>query len=176
MNKNILEVREKLHMRKDNLVYFVTEEGMPIDTGAQELKYLNKIPVKLKHVYVGVPKIIEINKRHHILLPIRGEHPLTLSQTKESIKTVLENLKDNIRKLELNSISIAKSRSIDCLEWHEVERMIREIFYREKVKIILCEGLISTPPEQERIKILKKCMDQPFQNIKELTKLINESE
>ena len=38
MNKNIVECRDQLTMRKDNYVYFVTTNGNPRDNGSKSLK------------------------------------------------------------------------------------------------------------------------------------------
>ena len=35
MNKNIVECRDQLRMRKDNYVYFVTTNGIPRDNGSK---------------------------------------------------------------------------------------------------------------------------------------------
>lgn len=42
--KNVVECREKLFMRKDNLLYFMTAQGVPCDRGAEQLNERRELP------------------------------------------------------------------------------------------------------------------------------------
>ena len=42
--KNIIECRDQLTMRKDNYAYFVTNEGEPRDVGSKILEKCGKLP------------------------------------------------------------------------------------------------------------------------------------
>ena len=49
---NIVYCREKLFMRKNNYLYFVSTDGNPLDEGARQLKELEKLP-RLESLELG---------------------------------------------------------------------------------------------------------------------------
>ena len=63
MNKNIVECRDQLTMRKDNYVYFVTKNGNPRDNGSRSLEKRGTLP-KLKNLQEGNS---ERNKKRKLL-------------------------------------------------------------------------------------------------------------
>ena len=45
-NRNIIETKELLQFRSDNIVYFITSNRSPCDEGSKALLEANKIPIK----------------------------------------------------------------------------------------------------------------------------------
>ena len=52
-NHNIVETKELLQYRPDNIAYFVASNGSPCDKGNKALLEANKIPVKLYSLSLG---------------------------------------------------------------------------------------------------------------------------
>ena len=69
MNKNIVQCRDQLTIRKDNYVYFVTTNGIPRDNGSRSLEQRGTLP-KFKNLQKGTAKEIKKGNYYHFALPI----------------------------------------------------------------------------------------------------------
>jgi len=80
IKNNILDSRELLFLRKDNVAYFVNTDGKPLDSGSQKLFERNEIP-NLGSLALGKAKAIKYKKHYHMALPIcegQREGPTTI--------------------------------------------------------------------------------------------------
>jgi len=99
LKSNIIESRDLLFLRKDNVTYFVNIDGKPLDSGSQKLFERNEIP-KLSPLTLGKAKAIKYKKHYHIALPIneglREGPTMTLTQIAAAIK----DLRDDHKRIE----------------------------------------------------------------------------
>ncbi|XP_018343024.1 PREDICTED: putative uncharacterized protein DDB_G0294196 [Trachymyrmex septentrionalis] len=66
---NVINSRDLLFLRRDNVAYFVDTNGRPLDSGSQKLFERNEIPC-LGDLTVGQAKAIKYKKHYHIALPV----------------------------------------------------------------------------------------------------------
>ena len=72
MNKNIVECRDQLTMRKNNYIYFVTTNGTPRDNGSKSLKKRGNLR-KFKTLQKKTAKQIKKGNYYHFTLLIEEE-------------------------------------------------------------------------------------------------------
>ena len=107
--KNVIECRDQLTMRKDNYAYFITTNGEPRDIGAKLLGKCNKLP-KFETLQKGLVKVIRKGQQYHLELPIESENEENLGETTRNIKLAIYSLHSTVEKLNLKSISHIKNR------------------------------------------------------------------
>ena len=147
---NLASSREKMVMRKDNWVYFTTTKGEPCDIGATELQVTKYLPKNIS-LTLCEPKFLKIGSKSHIILPVRGELSISISQATENIKVLFQKLCKMTIEKDIKSISIAKSKVICNIDWIDVLRLLKSSFKGNNVtKIIICLGEITIPRENER--------------------------
>jgi len=80
---SVIETRDLLFLRKDNVAYFVDTNEKPLDSGSQKLFERNDI-LKLGPLDLGEVKAIKHKKRYHIALAISKDErkgpTMTLNQ------------------------------------------------------------------------------------------------
>ena len=103
MNKNIVECRDQLTMRKDNYVYFVVTNGNLRDNGSKRLEKRGNLP-KFKNLQNGTVKEIKKGNYYHFALPIEGEIQDNLSETLNNIKLSICSLHELSPKIEFTII------------------------------------------------------------------------
>ncbi|KAL6263107.1 hypothetical protein P5V15_005909 [Pogonomyrmex californicus] len=69
LKSNIIDSRELLFLRKDNIVYFVDINGKPLDSGSQKLFERNELP-KLRDLILGKTRAIKYRNYYHLVLTI----------------------------------------------------------------------------------------------------------
>lgn len=67
-----------------------------------------------------------------------------------------KNLKKIIKKLKLETISIAKTDLVNNVSWNNIKTQIQLIFLNTPIKIIICNALIKYPPKDLRPFIIEK--------------------
>ena len=112
MNKNIVEPRDQLTIRKNNYVYFVTTTGNPRDNGSKSLEKRGTLP-KFKNLQKGTAKEIKKGNYYHFALPIEEGAKDNLFETLNNIKLSIYSLHELSQKLNLRSISISKTSKIN---------------------------------------------------------------
>ena len=140
MNKNIVECRDQLTMRKDNYVYFVTTNGNPRDNGSRSLEKRGTLP-KFKNLQKGTAKEIKKGNYYHFALLIEEEAEDNLSETLNNIKLSIYSLRELSQKLNLRSISISRTSKINHIAWEEIKLIFDIVFANSLTKIIVCNGI-----------------------------------
>ena len=97
IKNNIIESRELLFLRKDNLVYFVDTHGKPLDSGSQKLFERNELP-NLGDLTLGQAKAIKPKNYYHIALTI-SEGQLEGPTLTLNYYSSFKRFKKDIRKL-----------------------------------------------------------------------------
>ena len=75
--KNIIECRDQLTIRKDNYAYFVSNKGECRDVGSKLLEKCGKLP-NFKNLQKGIVKKLRKGNQYHFLLPIEDEFKASL--------------------------------------------------------------------------------------------------
>lgn len=169
-NNNIIETKELLQFRRDNVVYFVSSNGEPCDDGAKGLLKTNKIPAKQD---ANIGTIIESkrsNNRHLFALCIRRDAPVSQAITITQISKTLMLLRGTLIQKNLKEFSIAKSTQIDNVDWPEVLSLIIEIFKGTGIKTIICKGTLKYVPEDKRNEIFSELHNSPVGGHKGVSK------
>ena len=150
----------------------MSTDGNPLDERSRQLKDLDKLP-RLENLTTGEPKIINANIKMHFIIPLRGE-------SKNSLNTTIEILNRSFKKidslLEINQIasfSMAKSNSIENIEFKDILACIRRNLVNNNVKIIICRGLIQHPEPSKRAAIINEAHVSAARGHKRVTKTLN---
>ena len=81
----IIEVKDLIHCRKDNIIYFVDINGKPCDEGALKLVENNKIEPRQILNYLSVNYSKKYNGYYYFSLCILEENKLSISNIKENL-------------------------------------------------------------------------------------------
>ncbi|KAI4484954.1 hypothetical protein M0802_012911 [Mischocyttarus mexicanus] len=151
----IINSRDCLINRKDNLVIFISHQGKPIDKGALEFHEKCKLP-KFEDIMPERAKVTNISRgKKLIALPVH--YP----PNKQNLVNTLKSLYDVVTELEIKSISISKTQYMGDLPWRTIEKIIKEIFSEIELVVIVCNSLVQTPQENEIKDILEEYHSSP---------------
>ena len=143
-------------MRNDNVAYFVTTSGTPLDTVALEMDAVNKLLRNLP-LDLGEPYVIKVSNKYHILLPVASGVAVSISRAKDNIELTLGKLQKILVKKGIESFSISKSENICELTWVEILSILKKSFdTKPEIIIVVCLGLIRVPTVTEREQILQE--------------------
>lgn len=148
----IIEIRDKITMRTDNLAFFLTMQGEPCDTGSRELATANRLP-KFVDLTLGRAKVMRAGSKHYVGLVVA--ETLHSPIDKGILKEAIDSLFDVSNELQLETISIAKTY-IGNIEWSTIKTLLKSRFTSTFTNIIVCQGVIVTPPPDEWEGIMKE--------------------
>ena len=134
-------------MRKYNYAYFITRNGEPRDIGVKLLGRCNKLP-KFEKLQKDLVKEIRKGQQYNLALPIDSEYKENLRETTRNIKLAIYSLHSTAEKLNLKSISIAKSPHVNHVLWEEILATLRIAFLNSSIKIIICIGMTQYPMKE----------------------------
>lgn len=172
INNNIVESRELLFLRKDNVAYFMNTNGNPLDSGSQKVFERNALP-NLESLTLSQVKAIKYKNFYHLILPIsegKREGP-TMGLTQ--IIATITHLRELIDELKLETFSIAKTDLINNVPWNHVKSQLRLAFAESSTKLIICNGLIKYPPKDLRSEIIREMHCLPTGGHRGVTKTYN---
>jgi len=156
-------------LRKDNVAYFVDTDGKPLDSGSQKLFERNDIP-KLGSLDLGEAKAIKHKKRYHITLPISENEREGPTMTLNRITAVIKDLRNTVDKLNLETISIAKTDFVNNVPWNNIKSLLQLTFVNSTTKLIICNGMIKYPPKDLRSTIISEFHCSPTGGHRGVTK------
>jgi len=159
-------------LRKDNVAYFVDTDGKPLDSGSQKLFERNEIP-NLGSLALGKAKAIKYKKHYHMALPICEEEREGPTMTLTQITAVIKELRTIAEKLNLETISIAKTDYINNVPWNNIKSVLYLTFIDSSVKIIICNELVKYPPKDLRPIIIGEMDCLPTGGHRGVTKTYN---
>ena len=81
----VVESKEIIQFRHDNLIYFVSSTGKSCDEGAKKLIEFNKIELSQKFKLLTVDYTNKRSKLNHFTICIRGIEPESISTIKEIV-------------------------------------------------------------------------------------------
>ena len=155
MNKNIVECRDQLTMRKDNYVYFVTTNGIPRDNGSKNLEKRRILP-KCQNLQKGTAKEIKKGNYYHFALPTEEESNDNFSEILNNIKLSIYSLRELSQKSNQRSISISKTSKINHIAWEDIKLIFDLVFANPLTKIIVCNGITHYPTKEQRSQLIQE--------------------
>jgi len=169
LKSNIVESRDLLFLRKDNIAYFVNINGKPLDSGSQKLFERNEIP-NLGPLTLGKAKAIKYKKYYHIALPVSEEQREGPTMTINQITAAIKDLRDIVNKLNLETLSIAKTDFVNNVPWSNIKSLLQLTFIDSATKLIICNGLTKYPPKDLRSTIIGEMHCSPTGGHRGVTK------
>ena len=162
----VREVRDNFIMRKDNLIIFTTQTGEPCDKGARMLAEQGRLP-RIENATLGRAKLISDKNRYIIALIIKERVSETIGR--QVITEAIAALLSVINELGLTTASLCKV-DIDRVSWGKIRDILDDTFNNHSAKITICTNKISTPPVDDRLRILKEYHDSATGGHKGITK------
>ena len=169
----VIETKEMIQFRHDKLIYFASSSSESCDEGGRKLIEFNKIGSSQNFKPVSINYRLKRSNLNHFALCIKGIEPESISVIKENVYKVLVELKNLISKLNLKTLSIAKSENIENLPWSEVIFLFKKVFKDETVKIIVCRGTLKFNPEEKRKEIFEELHCSPIGGHRGVSKTYN---
>ena len=149
-NNDIIETKELVHFRTDNIVYFVASDGNPCDVSSQALIEANKIPVRQKIQVGRLSEIKRSGNRYLFGSCIRSETPESQEFFKRNLNNAFTLLHETLKNKSIKTYSIAKSPHIENIPWTEVTQIIKKVFNNSAIKIMECKGILQYATENRR--------------------------
>ncbi|XP_026830978.1 uncharacterized protein LOC113563519, partial [Ooceraea biroi] len=165
----LIEVRDNLTTRKDNIVIFITQQGSPCDRGARKLKETNKLP-EIKDGTLGRAKVTKIGGKYLIALVIK-DRVSAITQV-ETIKEALHSLLDVTMELNLQTVSISKG-DIESVPWKTLHKHLKNVFCDSPTRIIVCSNQITEPADSDKARIIAENHSTAIGGHKGVTKTYN---
>ena len=172
VKSNVLDSRELLFLRKDNLAYFVDTTGKPLDSGSQKLFERNALP-NLGDLILGKVKAIKYKKRYHMVLPVSEGQREGPTMTLAQITAALKDLCITAENLKLETLSIAKTDIVNNVPWNNIKPLLQLTFINSTTKVIICNGLVKYPPRDLRPIIIGETHCLPTGGHRGVTKTYN---
>ncbi|CAK9829609.1 Retrovirus-related Pol polyprotein from transposon 412 [Anthophora retusa] len=165
-HQTITHTRDRLIMRRDNIACFTTQDGAPLDAGANDLILRNRIGSTndMTHCRGRVNKY----KNHKlILLPCK----LTTKHlaTREEVLETLRSLYNIVVELNLPSFSLSRT-AIDGVSWREIQNIFIDLFAETETQIFICSNEIQIPPDDLKEEILMENHSSAFGGHKGINK------
>uniref|UniRef100_A0ABD2W0M5 CCHC-type domain-containing protein n=1 Tax=Trichogramma kaykai TaxID=54128 RepID=A0ABD2W0M5_9HYME len=110
----LAECKDAIESRRNIVVYFSDSNGKPLDTGGQRLLENNKISGDLK-ISTGD---IAVNSKNYFALCIKDTNSISQEILIKHIETCFSSLKNKLTSLKASNFSIAKSKTIEDIEWN----------------------------------------------------------
>ena len=154
--------RDKLWVRNDNLINFVSCDGVLITPVGREL--INKLLIKLsdtkeESAELGMVISIRENKRFIFNLSIKENYD---SKTfAKNIESAVITLREAMEGMKVKTLSLSREgNGFDKMPWTIIENIFRTHFGKGGYEITVCTGEVEIPDENNRIVIFKSAMTQ----------------
>lgn len=164
--QTIIDTRDRLIMRTDNIAGFISLDGHPLDAGMQDLALSPNFPTP-EGAILGRAAVKKIGPHCLILLPIKETHTHSINPT--TVTEALRSLLDVATELNLPSISIS-STSFDELDWSNIKNLLASLFSGTNTTIFICNHKVRIPYGDERTDIITQNHASIFGGHKGITK------
>ena len=145
---NIIESKELLQFRKDNIAYFIASDGSPCDKGSRVLIEANKIPAKQTVSVGNFSESRRNNNKYFFGLCIREENPESQQIIKNNLRDTFALLRESLITKNIKEFSIAKSSHIENIRWLDIIEIIKTTFKDDSIKIIICKRTLQYVTEE----------------------------
>lgn len=155
-DKHIIILKDLFEYRKDNLIYFVDENGDALEEGADRIMLNQRRPLRKKYE----EGINSLRRKNKYLFEVVIDTNKSEKEIKEKVNELIEEVMKIMKEKKLRSISISKSDFISIIEWEDIYEMLRNK-RNENVIIIICENILKYVPPEERNKIFNEMHESP---------------
>ncbi|KAJ8675977.1 hypothetical protein QAD02_011763 [Eretmocerus hayati] len=136
----IIETKELVSYREDNILCFVSTSGKPCDVGATDSLERNKIPPSQTINHRELSFLKRSNNEYIFCLCIKTDEAESQCIVENSIYKTLLKLRELMIDKNLTEISISKSENVYNVPWQEVKNSLIAAFRNTKIKIIVCKN------------------------------------
>jgi len=147
------ETRDPLLSQDDNLVVLVTVDGHPFDAGAHELYREQKLP-PLNELMLGRARTYPAPSANKHIIVLAAKERRSVRLDRLILDECFASLLDVITELQLRTISIRKTESLDDHSWRSVRLALQMSLAERPVTITICMGLTLNPPMEIRREIM----------------------
>ena len=172
-NRNIVESKELLQFRPDNVTYFVATNGDPCNEGCRTLIEANKISSKQALQIGSVDETKRINNKYLFGLCIRREFPESQEIIKNNLRITFQLLRESLIAKKIRRFSIAKSSYIENIPCIDIIKIIKETFVENSIKIIICKGTLEYLVDSKRDDIFRELHNSPIGGYRGVSKTFN---
>lgn len=152
IDQNLIETRDPISMRKDNILFFIDIEGKPIEKqGIYFVKH--KYFGTISSSAVGEIQTFKRGNDHYICVCIQ---PLNVLETIwEDIATGLIDAFEYLKAKQIKSISIPKFVEINLITWNRIFGKIKQLI-TDKLVVTICTGHVTYVPFAQRHDIIEE--------------------
>ena len=165
--------RDKLWMRDDNIINFVSCDGVLTTPIGRELinhSLVRSSDIKAAKGEIGY--ITSIRKRGKFVYNLFIKETFDASTFAKSIELAVDTLRKATQSLKDRSFSLARSgNGLDQIPWAVTEQIFRAHFGKSGYTITICTGDIDIPPETDRLTIIQENHDSTVGGHKGETKI-----
>lgn len=153
---NLLESRDHIWMRNDNVIYFIDTKGNPIDEVGKELiaRKICKKPNNFKGI---LGNILSTGTTHRRIFGIIIKEETTNIINERNISKEFQELKNEMLRLRVSRASISQSMSDINVPWFKLRKIIRLTFMGTHVQITICNSQVRVPEPRDRLRIISEC-------------------
>ena len=170
---NIIEIGDNIEMRKDNIICFLCDDGTPLND-TNRLINNNWFSQSFKKSRQPVGSIVAHAVRTKLILAAIIKHRESQIIYEKDMKNALQNLTSIMIEKEIKSASISQEfDNLDTNFWRKIKTMLRIMLINTDIKIFICKNIITVPPEEDRLKIIRENHETPFAGHKGVTKTFN---
>ena len=145
---------------------------MGIVNGEWFLEKCGKLP-NFKNWQKGLVQKLRKGNQYHFVLPIEDEFEASLGETTNDIKLAIYSVHSMVEKLNIKSLSIAKSPHINNVLWEEILATLKIAFLNSTVKIMVCIRITQYPTKKQRNQLIEEAHSSAIGGHKGVTKIYN---
>ncbi|KAL7289391.1 hypothetical protein TKK_0016591 [Trichogramma kaykai] len=163
-NAQIVTCKDSIESWKNILIYFSDTRGKPLDQGGIKLLDKNMIPSKLTVSVGQITKTIKSpsKKRQIYALGLREATPQSDAINIKNLILCLRSLRTELESIKISEFSIAKTNTIDNIEWSKVLNALHDILSSTLIKVIICLGTLTYVNPKDRDDIFYECHNSPM--------------
>ncbi|KAL7300087.1 hypothetical protein TKK_0007095 [Trichogramma kaykai] len=168
----IVTCKDAIESRKNILIYFSDTHGKPLDQGGIKLLDKNMIPPELTVPVGQVRKTIKSpsKKRQIYALGLREATPQSEAINIKNLILCLQSLRTELESTKISEFSIAKTNTVDNIEWGKVLKALHDVFSSTSIKVIICLGTLTYVNPTDRDDIFYECHNSPMGGHKGVSK------
>ena len=155
----VIETKEMIQFRHDNLIYLVSSTGEPCDEGARKVIEFNKIESSQNFKPISVNYTLKRSKLNHFAPCIKGIEPESISTIKENVYKALVELKNLVSKLNLKTLSIGKSEILEIINKNNIKIQYKngsKIVHTNRLRISHINQIIIPKRKNRKIRIANR--------------------
>lgn len=168
---NIIDSRDHIWMRNDNIIHFINTRGDPVDEIGKEL-IARKICQKPKNFKGILGHVLLSEKGNRKIFGIIVKEELGNQIHEKHVTQGFHELKIWMMRSNILHASISESNSNIGIPWYKIRNIIRLTFLNTDIQITICKGLVCIPDVKDRPRIIRECHESSVGGHKGITKTV----